>query len=357
MRVLHVETGRHLYGGAQQVVYLLRHLQAAGVENVLACSPGSAIADAAAPYVDAIRWLDNGLSAPRSLARMLRVTRPDLLHVHSRRLGVDGWGGRVARRQGIAAIVSRRVDNPEARWLVRHKYRPYARVIAISEGIRQVLLAEGLPADKVVTVRSAVDVQACTHDCDLAAFRRTFGLSTPGPTLGVIAQLIERKGHRHLLAVLGALERDWPDLNVLFFGQGPLREALQQQIAQAGLRSVKLVGFRDDLLRWLGCLDVVVHPADREGLGVSLLQAAAARVPIIATRAGGMPEIVHDGDNGYLIDPGDTAALERSLRCLLEDAELRQRMGQRGREIVEQAFSTEVMARGNLAVYREVVGQ
>ena len=107
----------------------------------------------------------------------------------------------------------------------------------------------------------------------------------------------------------------------------------------------------------LGCLDLLVHPADMEGLGVSLLQASAARVPIIASRAGGMPEAVRDGENGLLIAPGDVAALAAAMQRLLGDAALRARMGEAGRALVLKEFSTEVMCEGNLAIYRKVLGQ
>lgn len=361
MKILHIETGMHRYGGAQQVLYLLEQLRDAPMTNVLLCCPGSAVGEAAKRLGVPVRHLDapgaTGLALLRSLNRTLKAEQPNLVHVHSRRLGMDLFGGLAARRRGIPAIVSRRVDNPEPRWLARLKYRPYARVIAISEGIRQVMLGEGMDPSKVVTVRSAVDVGACRQPCDPARFRETFGLTGEGPVIAVIAQLIERKGHRHLIAALPEIEQRWPGLQTLFFGQGALRDALAQSIRDNNLRSVKLAGFRDDLARWLGCFDVVVHPADREGLGVALLQASAAGAPIIATRAGGMPEIVRDGENGLLIEPGDVAALRESLIRLLDDKALRQRMGQRGREITETEFSTAVMAEGNLAIYRQVLSE
>ena len=147
-----------------------------------------------------------------------------------------------------------------------------------------------------------------------------------------------------------------PRLRVLVFGRGPLETELRQAIADQGLaENVHMMGFVNNLPELLGCLDLLVHPAEMEGLGVSLLQASAARVPIIASRAGGMPEAVRDGDNGVLVAPGDVPALAAAMNRLLDDAPLRARMGEAGRALVLREFSTEVMCEGNLAVYRTVL--
>ena len=358
MKVLHVEAGRHLYGGARQVVYLIGGLQGRGVTNLLACPPGSAIAAAATPCarihpIPMRGDFDPGLV--RRLQRLIRRTRPDLVHLHSRR-GADWAGGLAARLTGTPCVLSRRVDNPEPRWLVALKYRLYDRVITISEGIRQVLLAEGVPPARLRCVHSAVDAEPFQRPCERDRFQATFGLPPDAITLGVIAQLIPRKGHRYLLQVLPELLAEYPRLHVLLFGQGPLRHTLEQDVARRGLAPhVHFTGFRTDLAEVLPCLDLVVHPADKEGLGVALLQAAAAGVPIVASRAGGIPEIVRQGENGLLVPAGDTAALRTALRTLLADPVLRHRMGQRGRAIVARDFSVDTMVDGNLTVYRELL--
>jgi glycosyltransferase involved in cell wall biosynthesis len=118
---------------------------------------------------------------------------------------------------------------------------------------------------------------------------------------------------------------------------------------------VRLVGFHAELPRVLPCLDLVVHPALMEGLGVALLEAAAAGVPLIASRAGGMPEVVRDGENGMLTPPGDINALREALEALLGDPARARAMGRRGREIVAEHFSIDAMVDGNFAVYRSLV--
>ncbi|HEX5513738.1 MAG TPA: glycosyltransferase family 4 protein [Gammaproteobacteria bacterium] len=360
MKVIHVETGMHLYGGALQVFFLLRGLQPYPGEHILVCPSGSAIGKAAREFVRVVEIPcrgDHDLAFLWRLQRLLRRERPDLVHLHSRR-GADTLGGIAAKLASVPAILSRRVDNPEPRWLVALKYRLYARVITISDGIRQVLLREGLPDEKIRCVPSAVDTERYRPDGDREWFRQELGIRDDQPVIGMIAQLIPRKGHEVLLDALPAVLAQLPDLQVLLFGKGPLQEPLAAEIAERGMsQTVRLMGFREDLERIIPCLDLVVHPAYMEGLGVALLQAAACGVPIVATRAGGIPEIVKPDYNGELIDPGDSVGLGRAIQRLLADRPLTAQMGRQGRALVEKNFSISSMVQGNLNVYRELAGR
>ncbi|MEW8286003.1 MAG: glycosyltransferase [Candidatus Thiodiazotropha endolucinida] len=359
MRVLHIEAGKHLYGGAKQVVYLLSGLQHHGVESHLVCPRGSAVAEAVREIGVRVEEIPMGgdldLGLIFRLKRAIQGATPDLVHIHSRR-GADILGGIATRLCGIKSVLSRRVDNPEHPLLVMAKYRLYDHVIAISQGIADVLSQEGVPADKLVCVRSAVDVDLYQQQCDRVGFRAQFGLAEDALVMGVAAQLIPRKGHRYLLLALPRLIQSFPHLHLLVFGKGPLREVLEQQIEVLQLQQhVTLAGFRDDLPQLLPCLDLLVHPALMEGLGVALLQAASAGLPIVAVEAGGMPEAVEDGVNGLLVPPGSDEALADAIYQLLDNEELRRRMGESGREKMRRGFSVEQMVLGNLAVYRDLL--
>ena len=358
MKVLHVESGRHLYGGALQVVYLIEGLEQRGVKCVLVCRVGSAIADRLRNRVGHLHEISMGgdldLGQIWRLRRIIKLERPDIVHLHSRR-GAEIMGGLAARLAGVKVVLSRRVDNPEPPIWVGWKYRLYQRVITISEGIYRVLLDEGVEQARLACVRSAIDPESCELECDRTWFREAFGLRESTTTLAVIAQLIPRKGHRFLINAMPELLDSFPDLRLLVFGQGALQDELKRQVDEMGLQAaITFAGFRTDLTRILPCLDLVVHPALMEGLGISLLQAAAAGVPIVAVNAGGMPEVVQDGYNGLLVPPGDTPALLQAISRLLSDRPLMMRMGQAGRVLVGREFSVARMVEGNLQVYREL---
>jgi glycosyltransferase involved in cell wall biosynthesis len=358
MHILHIETGRHLYGGALQVLYLMEGLEGQGCKNTLACVRGSEIAGAASACAVIYELSMAGELDPCFVFRLLRIIRrerPDIVHVHSRR-GADLWAALAAHATKTKAVLTRRVDNPEPSWVARVKYRPYDRVITISNGIRRVLMSEGVPAKKIVCVPSAVDGQPYEHECAKEWFCREFGLDPGNKMIGVIAQFIPRKGHQYLIEAAPGILSQHPDTRFLFFGRGPLQGKLQQLCKKYNIANqVYFVGFRNDLERILSCLDLVVHPATMEGLGISLLQAAAAGVPIVASSVGGIPEIVHDGVNGVLVPPDDIPALTSAVIRLLGDIEKASVMGRTGRQLIRTEFPIEKMVEGNLRVYRQVL--
>ncbi len=360
MKVLHLEFGRYLYGGALQVFYLLRGLQARGVENVLVCDRGSEIGRQARVIAPVREIRMAGELDPRiffQLGTIIRRERPDIVHVHSRR-GADLWGGLAAMAQRTPAIITRRVDNPEPVWLARGKYGMYRQVVTISEGIRDVLLREGIPEEKVICIHSAVDHEKYRVPHDRDWFRREFGFHPQEKVIGTIAQMIPRKGHRYLIEAAPEILAACPTARFLFLGQGPARTEIESLCRQAGLQDkVVFAGFREDLPRILPCLELVVHPALMEGLGVSLLQAAAAGIPMVATRAGGIPEIVRDGENGWLVDGGQPGPLGTRIIEILRDSSLARRFGENGRRIVEEEFSIERMVAGNAAVYASLLAK
>lgn len=357
--VAHIELGEHLYGGAQQVLYLLGELSKTEFRSVLICPEHSAVGEAARaagieveaiPYRGDLDW-----RATKRIGEILTRHQVDLVHVHSRR-GADVWGGLAARRLGLPCVLSRRVDNHERAWAVAAKYRLYDHVIAISEGIRDVLIADGLPRGEVSCVRSAVDWERFQKPADKAGLVSRFHLHDDATVIGIAAQLIPRKGHDVLLEALSGLVARWPNLRVLVMGKGSSESAIREQIRTLNLgRHVQLVGFVEDLEHVLPSLDFLVHPARTEGLGVVLLQAASAGIAVIACDAGGMPEAVIDQETGLLVPPGDVAALTTAIERLLSEPERAEAFGAKGRERMFASFSTSAMAQGNVNVYRAVM--
>lgn len=359
--VAHIEAGRYLYGGAQQVLYLIEGMVQGGWQPLLICPCGAAISApakaAGARVVELPMGGDLDLPAIARIRRVLRQHRVDLVHCHSRR-GADILGGLAAKSLGLPCVLSRRVDNPEPSWLVPLKYRLFDRVIAISEGIREVLIACGVEPDKTLTVRSAVDFERFQQQPDRASFLARFQLPDDARVLGMAAQLIRRKGHHVLLDALPAVLERHPACHVLIMGQGPLEPDIRAAIQQKGLGDrVVMTGFLEDLPALLPNLEALVHPALAEGLGVILLQAAASGLPIVASRVGGMPEAIRDGETGWLIEPGDSAALTAAMLKLLEDPQAARAMGAAGRQYMAREFSIETMVAGNLGIYQELLAR
>ena len=359
MSVIHLETGRHLYGGALQVLYLAQGLEERGIKSVLMVPRGSEIAAAAHK-----RWLRveefpyRGEADLAAATRMLwRFSRRDveIVHLHSRR-GADTLGGLAGTLVRAPVVLTRRVDNREVDWLVGAKYALYRRVVAISGAIRDVLTEQGVPPGKISLVPSAVDASNWLSPENTALRDREFELPPGHPAAAMVAQFVPRKGHWVLVHALGILKVHGHTPNVVLFGRGPTRDRVAALAAAAGVRDqIRFAGFRNDLHRWLGSFDFCVHPALKEGLGVAALQAGAAGIPVVGARAGGIPEVVVDGETGLLCPPSDAGALAAAIERLLKDREAAREMGARARARIESRFSVDAMVEGNLKVYREMI--
>lgn len=358
MKVLHVETGRQLYGGPQQVLYLLEGLQRNGIDNVLVCPQDAAIASVAAKQGLAVRTLAYaGEHDPRLVLRLMRILqeeKADLVHVHGRR-GADTWGGFAAARAGIPAILSRRVDNPMHRWQAAVLSRLFTRIVGVSSAIIDELVISGIAAARIARIPDAVDASAFSAAPDCNTFRADFGLQPDAIVAGIVAQLIERKGHAYLLSALATLRDSHPRLRLLVFGKGPLETELQQQVKALGLESMVIfAGFREDLDDYLGCLDLLVHPAVAEGMGVAVLKAGAAGVAVAAFAAGGVREVIIDEETGLLIPTGDAEGLAAAIARLADDPALRKQLGTRAQAHVREHFSVDAMVQAHAALYASV---
>jgi glycosyltransferase involved in cell wall biosynthesis len=348
-----------MYGGGLQVLLLVEGLQRRGVDNLLVVSRGSEVEAEALRRGLPVRGVpiagEADLLLPVRVRRAVRSFRPDLVHLHSRR-GADTLGAVGARWSGVPVVLTRRVDNPVPRWLASPKYRLPRRVIAISEAIRTILLEQGVPAEKLRCVRSALEAGPYLQPCGREGFLQEFGLEPQDHVVGMVAQFIPRKGHDVLLQAVPTILGTHPRARFLLFGRGPLASDIAGQVSAAGLGdAIRMPGFRNDLPRVLPCLDLLVHPATMEGLGIALLQASASGIPVVASATGGIPEAVVHQETGLLVPPGDPQALAEAVSLLLNRPELAREMGARGRQRVVEEFSVDRMVEGNLAVYREIL--
>lgn len=360
MRIAHIEAGRHLYGGAAQVRYLTDGLTRRGVDTAVLCASGSELAAACS----AVRLVELPMRGELDVALLPRLVRelkrlqPDLVHVHSRR-GADLYGGAAAALAGIPAVVTRRVDAVEPAAVMRFKYRPYRAVVALSLAIERQLSAAGIAAERVVRIPSAVDTERYRPDATARArLLAAFGFGPDALAVGVVAQLIERKRHAWLFELLPQLVQRWPQLRVVCFGRGPLERTLRRRIAELGLQQhVVLVGFRTDVPELLPGLDLLAHPAEREGLGLALVEAASAGVPVVACATGGITDVVIDGETGALVPRDSAAAFRAALSALLADRDERLRMGVAARRHAERRFDTAALVAEHLSLYGRILGE
>jgi len=305
------------------------------------------------------RWSDLP-SILRRLVRLLRGERFDVLHTHMLQATLIGHVAARIARTPVAVVTRHYTDDvlsqrPLLDRLDRRATRGAARVIAVSAAVRDQLVQRGVSEERVRVVHNGIDL-------------RGFDAAVPEEPLpwpdswnerfliGCVGGLFPQKGHADLLRAMSVVTRSRPDARLAIIGEGPERAALEKRIAELGMGCcVRLCGFRRDAAALLRCVDLYVHPSLHESFGISILEAMAAARPVIATRTGGIPEVVADGETGVLVPPGDAPALSAAILDLAASADRSRRLGEAGRRRVEQRFEIRKTVQACEALYEEHV--
>jgi glycosyltransferase involved in cell wall biosynthesis len=365
MYSLHIDTARTWRGGQNQVLLTVNGLREIGQRAALVAHPDGELRKRAAEGLELIPLAPKSemdLTAAWRLNRVIKRLKPDVIHAHDAH-GVAMAGLALSLGAGTAKdgepplVVSRRVDfhlrgNSFSRW----KHRQVDCFIAASEAIRQMLVADGVPAERTVTVHEGIDVEHVVSQ-PLVDVHQAFFLPHGAPIVGNIAALVPHKGQRHLIEAAHIVVQKLPDVRFVILGEGELREALERVIKEYRLeKHVLLPGFRADVLGCLKSFDLFVMSSVTEGLGTSLLDAMACARPIVATKAGGIPEVVEEGVTGLLVPPRDHAAMAEAIISLIADTPRLHAMGAAGFARVNEKFTVERMIAGTAAVYERVAG-
>tara|TARA_B100001250_G_scaffold72479_1_gene58905 strand:+ start:57548 stop:58651 length:1104 start_codon:yes stop_codon:yes gene_type:complete len=363
MRVMHLESGNSFYGGAKQVLDLTEGLSEKKINNYLLCRPTSLIKK---KYKGKKNWV-NIVEMPMrgeldlffysNLKKILKIYKPHILHVHSRR-GVDYYSGLCAKSLGIPSIITRRVDSIEIKKIARIKYNSYDAVIAISKSIQNYLINYlGIDKSIVHYIPSGVSLNRNNYNFSNNSIIKKLNLpSDINFTIGIISQLIPRKGHLEFFMLLRELIEKHPKIHVICFGDGYLRKKIEYKLNSLNLNEyVSLVGFRSDIIDQIPKLDLVVHPATREGLGLSILESLSLGVPVVAYSIGGIRDIIIDKVNGILIPPYDKLNFIDSIDRLISNPHERDYLAMNCYKSIKEEFSINKMINSNLEIYNKII--
>ena len=306
--------------------------------------------------------LNDRLVSPRAflaLVRALQRLRPVIVHSHGARSNV--YARLAARYAGVPVVVSTvhnsLFDYEVAGWrralyvLAERITSPLAdRIVAVSQAIARDLVDRyRIEAGRTVVVHNGIDAWAFRPTRDSASLRAEMRVPRGGRVVVMAGRMTPQKGWDVLFEAAARLSSVRDDLFWLLVGDGPLRPALTRRAGELGVRAC-FAGARADMADVLGCADVVVLASRSEGLPFTLLEAMALGKPVVATRVGGVPEVVEDGLSGRLVPPEDPAALASAVAAVL-DAPDAVAMGARGRARVQTAFTLDAMVRGIERVY------
>jgi glycosyltransferase involved in cell wall biosynthesis len=360
LRVLGVDPELGFAGGETQVLGLTLGLLRKGHHAELACDPRGPLFDRARRegitcHPLAIR---NALdfAAGMRLRGLLSIEHYDVVHFHTSRAHSMAP---FARGHARALIVTRRMDYRPNRLFAPFLYnRAVDAVAAISSRVADALGEAGVASDRLRIIASGVD---CDHfrpadPSQREAARGRLGIANDDFLVGTVGMLEERKGHRYLLEAVANLNHARGEagrIKCAIAGDGEMRVELFNLAKELGIAGDMLfLGMVGDSRQLLDALDVFVFPSLKEGLGVALLEAMACGLPVVATRAGGVVDIVEDQRNGLLVSPREPAALADAIASLAHDVTRRAILGSAARLRVSENFSMNAMTAKTIDLYR-----
>jgi glycosyltransferase involved in cell wall biosynthesis len=343
-KVVHVNTARGYRGGERQTELLIRGLASCNVKQALVARRGG-------PLAAKMRGLGFEVrEVSANFVSVARVTRDaTLIHVHEGRSVYAAYLRSLL--SGTPYVITRRVNNPIGdHWFAHKAYSRAAYVAAVAPQVAEVVRAYDA-AIPVCIVHSGSS--GLTVDPKMVAAIR--GEHSGKVLVGHVGALDNgQKGQEYIIAVARELERTHPDVHFMLVGGGEDEHMLKS--LGAGLSNLSFTGFVDNVGDFLASFDIFVLPSNREGIGSILLDAMEQRLPVVASRVGGVPDIVHHGKNGLLIDPGSPAQLRDAILRLRGDPELRRSYGEYG-YLLAQDYTAEVMWRKYLALYESLLGK
>lgn len=377
IKVLHVHTLPVISGSGINTYYSMMGLDRGHYRAELACAPGGALIDLVrrdGMEVRTFRHLvqpmepHHDLLGLATLFMFLKRHPYHIVHTHNSKAG---FVGRLAARLAGVPVIVHTVHgfsfhDEEPLWrrrLFRQLERTASRwcdkMIFISQPLLDWALREGIThKGKIVKIYSGIDLdrfQPVTEE-EKARIRRKWSLGEEDVVIGMVSKLWEGKGHMQLIEAFRSLREEIRNARLVIVGEGYLHDRLRARVDQLNLKdAVIFTGFLMEVAEILATFDVAVLPSFFEGMGRVLLEAMAMEKPVVASRVGGIPDLVTHGLNGFLVRPGDVNELKQAIATLVQDRDLAERMGKEGRKRITEEFTALAMVQSIEKVYRELL--
>lgn len=362
MRVLHISTPGSWRGGEQQVAYLVKALIEKNVQQWVLTREGSELSKRITLPSQWICTFRNrgpfNIILAFKIALLCRKYFIDLIHAHDSHSHSAAVLAVTLFRLRVPLVISRRVDFPVSRnpfSLWKYNHPGVRRVVCVSEEIKQITAKSIRNKAVMDVVYDGIDLSKYDGIKHPTTIKDELGLPLDTLLIGNLSALADHKDFPTWLNTARILADRHPELVFIIAGQGPEEGMIRNFILDNNLEGrIRLIGFRNDVPRVMSSLNIFLMSSKTEGLGSIIIEAFAAGIPVIATSAGGIPELVEDGVTGMLAAPGDSEGLANAVTRLLEDPALTQRIKNNAQKKAGE-FSFRKTAEATLAIYREII--
>jgi len=231
----------------------------------------------------------------------------------------------------------------------------FDKIVAVSDALKKEILESKIPSEKILVIDNGIDIDRFQPASGINGMRKSLGIEDDEKTVGTVGRLIDEKGHEYLLKAAQEVLRNYPKAKFIIVGDGHLRSNLESIAKELRLeRNVIFTGIRREIPAIIHAMDIFVMPSLNEGLPFAILEAMAARRPVIASNVGAIPKLIQDGHTGLLIEPADAAQLSDSIIKLLRDEKKADLLAGNAYEKVKKEFSAQKMAEKYVAAYDSI---
>lgn len=366
IRVLHVIGGGEFGGAERHILTLFKSVDPKDALIEAVCLFTAPFAPLAREAGMSVTVLPMHSKLDLRVARRLKeiLSQYDIVHTHGVRANLLG---RLAARgtslpvcTTVHSFLSQDYPHPVTRIVntlsERLTRRFTTRFIAVSDYLAADLEKEGVPREKITVVHNGISLELEQGKPE-TALRARFGLPEGVPLIATVGRLHRVKGHRYFITAAAEVLKKHPAARFLIIGSGPERPELERQIHTLGLGGrVIITGFVKEVMHYYPDFTALVLPSLAEGFGLVVLEAFLHMTPVVATRVGGLPEVVRDGETGFLVPPADAAALAGAVCRVIEDPVAAKETAVRGRDFAGREFSAARMAAKTVTVYRDLLG-
>ena len=361
MTIIHISTPLSWRGGEQQLIYLAAELQKKGIDQIVICPQNSVLQNRCKSFeLKHIAYRKKGflnLALAKKIRKVSAQVSQPIIHTHDSHGHTAAFIAAALLGNDAPIVVSRRVDFPIkksvfSKW--KYNHRAICRIICVSNAIKEITAPDIRCKNKLVTIHSGIDLGRFESNAATNMLRKTYNVPDNNILIGNIAALADHKDYFTFVDTAKILKEQGRPYTFVIIGEGPMKSEISNYIEENGMQQhIIMTGFLKNIPEILPELDIFLITSKTEGLGTSVLDAFACKVPVVATKGGGIPEMVVHRETGMLAEVKDAQSLAENINELIEYRDLKDKIIKQASEKLKK-FTKESTAEKTLEIYQSI---